>query len=204
MDEGRHQVADKSLWQFGIREVNPHTSGNEVRRRQWTELCSDCHEQDWSARQLAGLEAERKRAWDKPYRAEDILKALRSDGLLYPAAGERSPYPNDWLDELFPRARVGFFEGQASAFYNVSPIERDYFEMWYFDNLGAYKGTAHGDAGAVEHGHAAMDRALQAVREQALQPRSPGELENAGQLQRLDPARRWQPGAYTEYNREQN
>lgn len=204
MEEGRHQVASKSLWQFGIRQVNPHTSGNEVRRNQWIALCSDCHEEDWSRQQLAGLDEERKRAWDKLYRAEGILKDLRDDGLLYPAAGERPPYPNDRLDKLFPRARVGFYEGQASAFYNVSTIERDYFEMWYFDNLGAYKGAAHGDAGAVERGHAAMERALATIGEQAAALRHLGELESIGQSPRPDPALRWQSGEYTGFNREQN
>jgi hypothetical protein len=48
------------------------------------------------------------------------------------------------MDAWFPKERIGFFEGQASSFYNVSPIERDYFEMWYFANLGAYKASAHG------------------------------------------------------------
>jgi hypothetical protein len=59
MGDGKHQVADKSIWKFGIKEVNPLTSGNEVKREQWVALCSDCHEADWSRQQLAGLDAER-------------------------------------------------------------------------------------------------------------------------------------------------
>jgi hydroxylamine dehydrogenase len=204
MGDGKHQVADKSIWKFGIKQINPLTSGNEVKREQWVALCSDCHEADWSRQQLAGLDAERKQAWKKLYSAEVVLKGLRSQGLLYPAAGERPPYPADWLDSIWPRARVGFFEGQASAFYNVSPIERDYFEMWYFDNLGAYKGAAHGDQDAVSRGHAAMESDLVAIEEQAERLRSLADHEQQEQRQRPDAAKLWMSGDYTEFNREQN
>jgi len=204
MGDGKHQVADKPMWKFGIKEINPLTSGNEVRRDKWVALCSDCHEADWSRQQLAGLDTERKLAWSKLYAAEDILKDLRSQDLLYPAAGERPPYPNDWIDALWPRERVGFYEGQASVFYNVSPIERDYFEMWYFDNLGAYKGAAHGDQDAVARGHAAMERDLVAIEKEADRLRSLAEQEQQAQRQRPDPSKLWLFGDYTEFNRKQN
>jgi hydroxylamine dehydrogenase len=204
MDQGRHQVADKSIWKFGIKEINPRTSANEVKRDQWVKLCSDCHEADWSRQQLAVMDAERKRAWEKLYAAEKILKGLRGDDLLSPGAGERPPHPNDWFDALWPRARIGFFEGQASAFYNVSPIERDYFEMWYFDNLGAYKGAAHGAQGFVEQGHARMDEALRHIEEAAQRLRVQGEAEQGVDGKRRPPGDHWQGGEYTDYNREHN
>ncbi len=202
MDNGKHQVADKSIWKFGIKQVNPLSATNEVKREKWVALCSDCHEADWSRQQLAGLDAERKRAWKKLYNAEAVLKDLRAENLLYPAAGERPPYPSDWLDSIWPRERIGFYEGQASAFYNVSALERDYFEMWYFDNLGAYKGAAHGDQNAVNHGHAAMEHDLQAIRNEAEKLHDLAEREQ--QHPRPDPAKLWLLGDYTEFNREHN
>ncbi|MBA1330392.1 hypothetical protein QQ73_04175, partial [Candidatus Endoriftia persephone str. Guaymas] len=66
-----------------------------------------------------------------------------------------------------PRERIGFFEGQASVFYNVSAIERDYFEMWYFDNLGAYKSAAHGHSTGVKEGHRKMEASLDRIETQA-------------------------------------
>ena len=204
MGEGKHQVADKSIWKFGIRQINPLSAGNAVKREQWVELCSDCHEPDWSREQLRGLDAERKRAWGKLYKAESILKSLRSDKLLSPAAGERPTYPNDWMDARWPRERIGFFEGQAAAFYNVSPIERDYFEMWYFDNLGSYKGAAHGAASFVTEGHANMDQALVDIGAEAERLRDLGELEFSLTGERFDPGDLWLSGEYTEHNRDQN
>ncbi|WP_272901964.1 multiheme c-type cytochrome [Candidatus Reidiella endopervernicosa] len=112
MGGGKHQVADKSIWKFGLKQVNPLNSANSVRRDQWVELCADCHEAEWSRQQLAGLDAERKQAWSMLYEAERQLKALRSDDLLHPAADERPPYPLDAIDALIQRERIGFLKGR--------------------------------------------------------------------------------------------
>lgn len=150
---------------------------------------------------LSELDQERKQAWEKLYRAEAILKDLRSDELLQPSVNERPPYP---MGSLWPRERIGFFEGQASAFYNVSAIERDYFEMWYFDNLGAYKSAAHGNQAGVEEGHLKMADSLDRIETKA------GELRNLAGAERkaettFEPTHElWMKGAYTDYNREHN
>jgi len=200
MEGGRHQVAHKSIWKFGLREINPHTSGNRVLRRRWIELCGHCHEERQATEWLAELDRERKRAWEKLDEAEEILRALRAEGRILPAAGDRPPYPMEWLGRLWPRERIGFFEGQASAFYNVSAIEREYFEMWYFDNLGAYKAAAHGDPASVEEGHARLAAALERIRSMAAGLRSLADTAVTSKaLKRL-----WNTGEYTEYNRENN
>lgn len=200
MTEGKHQVADKSIWKFGIQQINPLSSANEVKRKQWIQLCSDCHEADWSAQQLTAMDQERKRAWSKLYQAEALLKGLRSDNLLYPSIHQRPPYPGDKPDTWFQHERIGFFEGQASAFYNVSSIERDYFEMWYFSNLGAYKGSAHGDASFVNKGHQAMDKQLEDIRQEVERIRAGSKIETS-----TTPSENiWLKGEYTKYNRDNN
>jgi hydroxylamine dehydrogenase len=204
MHEGRHQVADKTIWKFGLLEVTPNTSGNEVRRAAWVKVCSDCHEARWSAEQLKGLDRERKQAWVKLYRAEHLLKDLRSDNLLHPGPRERPPYPMDAVEKFFPRARIGYYDGQASAFYNTSPIERDYFEMWYFANLGAYKSAAHGDDVAVKRWHSIMDQSLANMEARAKALRAQGEAEKKSLGRRADPGRLWLDGEYTIHNREHN
>lgn len=196
MTGGKHQVADKAIWKFGLQEVNPLTAGNQVRREQWVAVCADCHEAAWARRQLAGLDAERKRAWPMLYAAEAELRDLRWDGLLHPGIDERPSYPLDREGDWFARERIGFFEGQASAFYNVSPIERDYFEMWYFANLGAYKAAAHGAPALVERGHAAMGRALTGIQAKAEALRRQGRAPAAGAW--------WREGEYTTHNRGHN
>ncbi len=110
----------------------------------------------------------------------------------------------DTLDRLWPRARIGSFEGQASSFYNVSAIERDYFEMWYFDNLGSYKAAAHNDPQGVALGQGRLDRALEAIRSQADELRNLGEAEQKAAGARGDPGDLWLSGVYTEHNREHN
>jgi hydroxylamine dehydrogenase len=201
MERGRHQVADKALWKFGVLEINPNTSANRVLRARWVELCADCHPREQAAAWLGELDGERKRAWRKLGAAERTLKALRGDDLLHPGPGERPAYPASLWDRYFPRARIGFYEGQASAFYNVSGIERDYFEMWYFANLGAYKAAAHGDAAGVTRGHAALDRDLAALTARAAELRAAGTAERSAGGRRADPGTLWLDGPYTEYNR---
>jgi len=200
MDEGKHQVADKSIWKFGLKEINPLTSSNEIKRNKWIKLCSDCHDADWSAQQLKAMDAERKQTWKKLYQAEAILKDLRASDNLYPSAELRPPYPGDTTDSLFHFERIGFFEGQASAFYNVSPIERDYFEMWYFGNLGAYKGSAHGDSLFVNKWHKSMDKSLQNIKHKAEKLHSLGKIKTDKNIVKDI----WHRGEYTEFNRENN
>lgn len=213
MDNGKHQVADKSIWGFGIKQVNPMSSGNEVKRNQWIKLCSDCHDPDWASGQLKQLDAERKQSWQKLYQAESILKGLRSDDMLSPSAAQRPPYPGDVPGDFMQRERIGFFEGQASAFYNVSPIERDYFEMWYFNNLKSYKGAAHGDVSFVNEGQAAMDSSLEKITQNAERLRQLAEAGKAiqdtsrkGKTDKGDNILQeiWLRGEYTEYNRDHN
>lgn len=204
MGEGKHQVADKSIWQFGLKQVNPLSSGNEVKRDQWVKLCSDCHAADWARNQLRQMDQERKRAWGDLYQAEDILKGLRSDHLLQPSAKQRPPYPGDSPDQLWPREHIGYLDGQASAFYNVSIIERNYFDMWYFDNLAAYKGAAHGDAARVTEGHANMAQRLRTIKQEAdvfrlRDKTTPKNTDHDSIMKKI-----WLKGEYTEFNREHN
>jgi len=196
MKGGKHQVADKAIWKFGLQQVNPLTSTNEVKRAQWVAVCADCHEADWSRQRLAEMDAERKRAWSRLYAAEGVLKDLRGEGLLHPAAGERPPYPLEQEGALFAREHIGYLDGQSSAFYNVSPIERDYFEMWYFTNLGAYKGAAHGAPEFVREGHATMATQLEHIQAKARTLRQQGKQPVAGPW--------WREGEYTSHNREHN
>ncbi len=200
MNEGKHQVADKSLWKFGIKQVNPLSSANEIKRNQWIKLCSECHQADWSAQQLKAMDKERKLAWNKLYKAEAILKDLRASNNIYPAIEQRPAYPGDTQHSLFKRERIGFFEGQASAFYNVSAIERDYFEMWYFNNLAAYKGSAHGDPSFVKQGHKDMDISLEKIKQKA-------EKLHASDKTLIDSNMHnkiWLEGEYTDFNRVNN
>ncbi|MBU0498818.1 MAG: hydroxylamine oxidoreductase [Gammaproteobacteria bacterium] len=199
MEGGRHQVANKSLWKFGLLEVNPHTAANKALRRDWVGLCGDCHEAEKARQWLSDLDRERKQAWKMLNEAEAILKGLRTEDLLFPAPEERPAYPL----EQRPRAHIGFYEGQASAFYNVSAVERDYFEMWYFDSLGAYKAAAHGDWARISKGHKGMAASLEKIRQQAGSLRDLKIVEQKAGIEASTEGL-WQRGAYTDYNRDQN
>ncbi|MBF0140424.1 MAG: hydroxylamine oxidoreductase [Magnetococcales bacterium] len=199
MKDGNHQVADKAVWKFGIREVNPKTVENEIKRKRWLETCADCHPSETAQGFFRELDAERKATWTQLYSVERLLKVLRGDGLLRPSARERPPYPMDMMARFFPRERIGFYEGQASAFYNVSAIERDYFEMWYFDNLGAYKGMAHGAKGMFQRLHERLNADAHAIATTAERLRDAGKTDGKMELHPL-----WMEGEYTRFNRDHN
>ncbi|MBF0416784.1 MAG: hydroxylamine oxidoreductase [Magnetococcales bacterium] len=197
MKDGNHQVADKAVWKFGIREINPQSAENLIKRKRWQVTCADCHPPEVGMEFFKKLDAERTQSWRQLYAVERLLKNLRSDGLLSPSAKERPPYPIDWLAKLFPKERIGFYEGQASAFYNVSAIERDYFELWYFFNLGAYKGMAHGAKELSEQFHERMGVQVEAIRNEAERLRG-----QTGAKKDLKPL--WMEGDYTKFNLDYN
>ena len=68
--------------------------------------------------------------------------------------------------------------------------------MWYFDNLGAYKGAAHGAPDAVARGHEKMDTALENIRKKAQTLRQQGKPPAAGPW--------WIEGEYTGHNKDHN
>ncbi|MBF0181378.1 MAG: hydroxylamine oxidoreductase [Magnetococcales bacterium] len=197
MRDGNHQVADKAVWKFGIREINPTSAENKIKRKRWMELCADCHPNEIGETFFQALDSERSTAWQQLYNVEKILKKLRSDTLLSPSASERPPYPMEWLATVWPKERIGFYEGQASAFYNVSAIERDYFEMWYFSNLGAYKGMAHGAGEMAKKFHERMDAEARAIGVEAERLRHT-------KKEGVDWKALWMRGEYTEFNRDHN
>ncbi|MBF0142821.1 MAG: hydroxylamine oxidoreductase [Magnetococcales bacterium] len=200
MKDGNHQVADKAVWKFGIREINPRTAENTIKRKRWLSTCADCHPPEVARLFFRELDTERRQAWGKLYGVEGLLKALRGEALLRPSARERPPYPMDLMARLFPRERIGFYEGQASAFYNVGAIERDYFEMWYFDNLGAFKGMAHGAKEMSRRFHERLDAEARAI---AAKARHLREGKGAGTAE-VDLAPIWMDGEYTRFNRDNN
>ncbi|MEO5332600.1 MAG: hypothetical protein H7839_11295 [Magnetococcus sp. YQC-5] len=199
MRDGVHQVADKAVWKFGIREVNPKTAENEIKRKRWLELCVECHPVETARIFFRELDAERQQTWKKLYGVERVLRGLRGEGVLRPSARERPSYPMDLLARFYPFERIGFFEGGASAFYNVSAIERDYFEMWYFSSLGAYKGMAHGAKAMADHFHARLDANGRAIVKHAEALRGRG-----ASGQKIDLIPLWMEGEYTRFNREHN
>ncbi|MBT4836128.1 MAG: hydroxylamine oxidoreductase [Methylococcales bacterium] len=204
LHNGHHQVADKTIWKFGLHEINPQTSLHQVKRQKWIKVCADCHDPQWSKQQLSQLDKERKRAWSQLYQAEDLLKNLRRHNNFSPNAKERPSYPVDWLEKILPHERIGFLDGQASSFYNVSKIERQYFEMWYFHNLSAYKGAAHNAPEIVKKNHELMAQDVKKITQEYNILKSLDKQEKQFGLDRIKLESLWKKGSYTEFNREQN
>ncbi|MBF0421440.1 MAG: hydroxylamine oxidoreductase [Magnetococcales bacterium] len=197
MTNGRHLIADKSLWKSGIREINPRTAENTIKRKRWSAICKECHPSPIAEDFFLSLDEERGSAWKKLYAVEDQLKALRRHGWLLPKATDRPHFSTDPWGQWFPRVRIGDLEGMESAFYNVSAVERDYFEMWYFANPGAYKGMAHGARKMSSGCHDLMIDTSRTIATQTERLKLLGKMVKDVDLKRV-----WMDGEYTRFNRD--
>ena len=91
MHNGAHQVADKAIWKFGLREVNPLKSEHVVKRERWIKVCMDCHKKTESQKWLRDLDLERKRAWNKLYEAEGPADSHPQKRLVLTATWKAPP-----------------------------------------------------------------------------------------------------------------
>ena len=72
--------------------------------------------------------------------------------------------------------------------------------MWYFGNLNAYKGAAHGDMSFVKKGHEKMDKSLKEIKLKEEKQRALGKVKIDEDIVKDI----WLKGEYTDFNREQN
>ena len=76
--------------------------------------------------------------------AREILRGLYDDGLIEPSHGWRAagllPGPEFSAVEL-PGGLAAHWP--AGLYYDVTAVEREYFDMFFFSNLKSYKGAFH-------------------------------------------------------------
>jgi hypothetical protein len=119
----------KIIWGMGVQAASGElrdlaaTPEGQGKRREMIKVCVTCHSED---------------------EARGILSALYTDKLIAPSHGQVSA-------GLLPGPRFTAIElpgglaqhSPASLYYDVSPIEREYFDMFFFSALKSYKGAFH-------------------------------------------------------------
>ncbi len=139
---------------------------NREKRRIWVDLCSKCHSNRFATTWLESLDQYMFASWRRIDEAQLLLEQLFADGVIQPSPDERPPFPlSDVIPDLLGPENLGtqmytrFKEtgghipviGPILGVYgiftqtdgNPSGIEREFVEMWFWEHLQGYKGTAH-------------------------------------------------------------
>jgi hypothetical protein len=107
-------------------------------------VCLTCHSEDKARGYLRSADAHKLAGDALVVEARGILAGLYQDGIIQPSHAQMSagllPGPRFSAVEL-PGAVVQ--HSPASLYYDVSPVEREYFDMFFFTALKSYKGAFH-------------------------------------------------------------
>ncbi len=103
-----------------------------------------CHSEDKARGYLRSADAHKLAGDALVVEARDILAGLYRDGIIKPSRAQASA-------GLLPGPRFSAVElpggvathSPTSLYYDVTPIEREYFDMFFFTALKSYKGTFH-------------------------------------------------------------
>ena len=145
-----HNMTEKIIWGMGVQAASGQLEDittapeNTVKRREMTKTCMLCHSEDKAAGYLASADAHKLAGDALVVEARTILTDLYDEGLIEAGHGQTAagllPGPRFTATEL-PRTVAQHWP--AGLYYNVTAIEREYFDMFFFSNLKSYKGAFH-------------------------------------------------------------
>jgi hydroxylamine dehydrogenase len=145
-----HNMTRKIIWGMGVQagmgqlEDITVLPENEAKRNEMVRVCMTCHSEDKARGYLKSADAHKLAGDALVIEARTILAGLYRDGLVKPSHGQVTA-------GLLPGPRFSAVElpgGMAqhsptSLYYDVTPVERDYFDLFFFSALKSYKGAFH-------------------------------------------------------------
>jgi hydroxylamine dehydrogenase len=145
-----HNMSRKIIWGMGVQPAGgqladlTNTPENQAKRNEMIKVCITCHSEDKARGYLESADAHKLAGDALVVEARDILSGLYRDGLIKPSHAQASAGllagPRFTAVEL-PEGVAQ--HSPASLYYNVTPIEREYFDMFFFSALKSYKGAFH-------------------------------------------------------------
>src|SRR5262245_14930961 len=145
-----HNMTRKIIWGMGVQAAGGElkditvTAENQSKRNEMIKVCLTCHSEDKARGYLESADAHKLAGDALVIEARDILSSLYRDGVIRPSHEQMSAGllrgPAFSAIEL-PGAIAQ--HSPASLYYDVSPIEREYFDMFFFSALKSYKGAFH-------------------------------------------------------------
>jgi multi-heme cytochrome with CxxCH motif/cbb3-type cytochrome c oxidase subunit III len=145
-----HNMTRKIIWGMGVQAAGGElkdlavTPDGQGRRKEMIKVCLTCHSEDKARGYLESADAHKLAGDALVVEARGILAGLYKDKLIAPSHGQVSA-------GLLPGPRYTAIElpgglaqhSPASLYYDVTPIEREYFDMFFFSALKSYKGAFH-------------------------------------------------------------
>jgi hydroxylamine dehydrogenase len=145
-----HNMTRKIIWGMGVQAATGQLQDitvapeNLAKRNEMIKVCLTCHSENKARGYLESADAHKLAGDALVVEARTILAGLYKDGLIKPGHGQVSagllPGPRFTAIEL-PGAVAQ--HSPTSIYYDVKPIEREYFDMFFFSALKSYKGAFH-------------------------------------------------------------
>lgn len=153
-DEGArttsHNMSRKIVWGMGLQpalgQLTDITSSpeNRMKRAEMIKLCRTCHSEVKARGYLDSADAHKLMGDALVIEARDTLHALYDEEILQPSRRATSAglLPGGRYVATSAEVPGGTF-WPPGMYYDVSSIEREYFDMFFFSNLKSYKGAFH-------------------------------------------------------------
>lgn len=145
-----HNMTRKIIWGMGVQAALGQLKDitlepeNQAKRNEMVKVCLLCHSEDKARGYLESADAHKLAGDALVVEARGILAGLYRDGLIQPSHAQVSagllPGPRFTAIDL---PGVLATHSPASIYYDVTPIEREYFDMFFFAALKSYKGAFH-------------------------------------------------------------
>ena len=143
-----HNMTKKIIWGMGVQpalgELTDITQKpeNRAKRAEMIKVCLTCHSEVKAREYLEAADAHKLMGDALVVQAREILHDLYRDKIIEPSRRSHSAglLPGD----RFVATEVpGGTHWPAGLYYDVSAVEREYFDMFFFGNLKSYKGAFH-------------------------------------------------------------
>ncbi len=174
-----HNMTRKIIWGMGVQpamgklEDITQTPESQAKRNEMIKVCLTCHSEVKARDYLEGADAHKLMGDALVYEARETLRGLYQDKIIEPRRKALSAgiLPGPRYTAVEDVAGGTFWP--AGLYYDVQPIERDYFDMFFFANLKSYKGAFHMSPDyAWWYGYAEVTGHAASIRDEALRLRT--------------------------------
>lgn len=145
-----HNMSRKIIWGMGTQAAVGITANlaetpeGKEKRGEMVRVCSQCHSSRFAFEYLRAADQHKMAGDALVLEAKKILERLYNDKIIDIRKRAKSPGVVGEAHKFVAinSPHTGIF-WPAGLYYDVTPIEREYFEMFFFNNLKAYKGAFH-------------------------------------------------------------